>query len=219
MKRLPQSQGYFPIFVQMAGRRALVIGGGRVAYRKCRDLLAVGAKVVAVSPVFCSPLERLSTVDRRERAFRVTDVRGSALVVAATDSREVNERAAAEANRLGIPVNVVDVPDLCTFIVPAVLRRGPVTVAVSTSGASPALARELRNRIDKAVPVRVGPHAAFLQRARAEVVRQVPDPARRRRILERLAAEDVAETIESEGVRPVRAMLKQLIRRADEPGG
>ena len=190
-----RGQGYFPIFMQLSGARALVVGGGKVALRKCRDLRAVGARVRAVAPSFCAGLKRLSSIECCERPFRARDVCGAAVVVAATDSPKVNERVAQEARKLGIPVNVVDKPALCTFILPAVLRRGPVVIAISTGGASPALARNLRDRISQAIPPRTGAHAAFLAATRGKVLKAIADPARRAAILERLAADDVAEIL------------------------
>lgn len=201
----------------MSGAPALVVGGGRIALRKCQDLRAAGADVRVVAPQLCTGLKRLSSIQCCERRFRATDVRGVALVVAATDSQAVNEKVAMAARKLGIPVNVVDKPELCTFIVPAVLRRGPVVVAVSTGGASPALARNLRDRISVAVPPRTGAHAAFLAGIRGQVLKEVSNPKRRRAILERLAADDLAEMIELRGLRVTRAMVKKWIRQANRP--
>ena len=212
---MAEGQGYFPVFLKLRGAKAVVVGGGRVALRKCRDLLAAGARVQAVAPSFCAQLKKLSSVKLCERAFRASDVRGAAVVVAATNSPEVNGRVAAESRRHGIPTNVVDNPKDSTFIVPAVLRRGPVVVAVSTSGASPALARNLRDIIAREVGSGVGRHAAFLSRARAQVLKKVADAKLRRRILERLAEDDVREMIESGGVRRAKALLQELTREAE----
>ncbi len=205
---------YFPVFLRVRGAKALVVGGGSVALRKCRDLLAAGAVVSAVAPSFCRALRRISSVQLSERRFRASDLRGAALVVAATGSAEVNERVAAEARRRGIPVNVVDRPELSTFIVPAVLRRGPIVVAVSTGGASPALARNLRDRISETISSGFGRHAAFLSRVRPLVLKKISDARHRRRILERLAEDDVREMIERGNSRRARAILREMIREA-----
>jgi precorrin-2 dehydrogenase/sirohydrochlorin ferrochelatase len=212
---MAEGQGYFPVFLKLQGAKAVVVGGGRIALRKCRDLLAAGARVHAVAPDFCAQLKRLSSVKLCERPFHATDVRGAALVIAATDSPEVNARVAAEARRRGIHANVVDNPKDSTFIVPAVLRRGLVVIAVSTSGASPALARNLRDMIGHEIDPGVGRHAAFLRRARAQVLNDIADARARRRILERLAEDDVREMIRSAGLSRAKLLLQELTREAE----
>ncbi len=211
-------RGYLPIFMNMRGAKALVVGGGHVALRKCRELLAVGSQVTVVAPRFRPGLQKLSPVRSVQRSFRPSDLRGVALVVAATDSSEVNLSVAAEARRHRIPVNVVDSPQHSTFIMPAILRRGPITIAVSTGGASPALARNLRDRISREIPPLTGRHASFLHRIRARVLKDVDDPRARKTILNRMADDDVRDMIESGGVRKARVLLDQLIRQAGEPG-
>ena len=195
------------------------MGGGNVALRKCRDLLAAGACVSAVAPDFCSAFERIQSVRLFKRRFRASDVRGAAIVVAATDSSDVNERVAAATRKLGIPVNVVDKPELSTFIVPAVSRRGPVVIAVSTGGASPALARNIRNRLEETIGPGFGRQAAFLARARAVVLRKVSDPQHRRQILERLAEDDIRRMIETGKSRRANAILREMIREAVDAEG
>jgi len=212
-------QEYLPIFKKMRGAKALVVGGGGVALRKCRGLLAVDAKVSVVAPHLCPELRKLSSVRSSQRSFRRSDLRGAALVVAATDSLEVNLNVAGEACRLGIPVNVVDSPQHSTFIMPAILRRGPITVAVSTGGASPALARNLRDQIALHLPPQAGRHAAFLARIRSRVLKGVADPRARRKILERMAEDDVRVMIESGGVRNAYALLGELIRQHGKSEG
>ncbi len=210
--------GYFPAFVRMRSEQALVVGGGRVALRKCRDLLAAGARVRVVAPCVCSALERLAGVEVRKRHFRATDARGTALVIAATDSGEVNGRVADAARRAGALVNVVDDPELSTFIVPAVLREGPVVVAVSTGGAAPALARVLRDRIGETVTPSVGRHGAFLASVRARIKKTVADPDRRREIFERLVRDDVRAMIEVGGTRRAKTLVKELLSGESGPG-
>ena len=140
---------YYPLFMDLAGRECLVVGAGAVAARKVRALLDCGARVTVIGE---TPAAAFSTLERRgvrveSRRFRASDVGRQALVIAATDDRAVNAAVAAAARRRRIPVNAVDDPPNCTFIVPAVLRRGDVTVAVSTGGKSPAAARLVKERI------------------------------------------------------------------------
>ena len=142
---------YFPAFLDLRGRRCLVVGGGPVGERKIRDLLACGAAVTVVSPTLTDALAALVAEGRlrhRARAFRRTDPRGCIVVVAATGRARVDALVAAEARRRRALVNVVDRPRRCDLIMPSVLRRGDLQIAVSTGGRSPALAREIRTGLE-----------------------------------------------------------------------
>ncbi len=132
----------------MRGRKALVIGGGKVALRKVRGLLEAGAKVTVVSPEAEPELAQLNAIWKKRR-FRSSDVRGQALVFAATDNRQVNASAARAAAGLGVWANIADAPAECGFLVPSRIQRGDLQVAVSTSGRSPKLAVSLRKQIER----------------------------------------------------------------------
>ena len=138
---------YYPAYLDLSDRRCVVIGAGEVAERKVTQLLASGADVMLVSPSATPELERLAekkTLRWIRRAYVHGDLAGAALAIAATDDETVNRAVHAEAEREKTLLNVVDVPSLCGFIAPSVVERGPVTVAISTAGTSPALARKLR---------------------------------------------------------------------------
>jgi len=211
---LSEVHGYYPLFLQIKGKKTLLVGGGRVALRKCRDLRVAGADVRVVATKVCPELKRLKTIELHERAYRKSDMKDVVLVIAATNVSDLNEKIAAEANRLNIPVNVVDIPHLCSFIVPAVLKRGPITVAVSTAGSSPALARNLRMRVADVVTEADGKHAAFLGRARKQVLKKVSDPDKRKVMLDRLAEKDVAKMVSKGYVAKANALVKKLIHDA-----
>jgi siroheme synthase-like protein len=137
---------YYMACLDLRGRSVLVVGGGRVALEKVDGLLAAGAVVTAVAPQVVAELEsREIEIVRRE--YRTADLDGRFLVVAATSTSSVNRRVFREAEARSLFCNVVDVPELCSFILPAVHREGPIAVAVSTGGASPALAQHLRDEI------------------------------------------------------------------------
>jgi siroheme synthase-like protein len=142
---------YYPIFLELKGRPGLVVGGGQVAARKAEGLLAAGARVTVVSPALDPDLAKLVS-ERRiahvDRPYQHIDFKGYAVVIAATDDAMTNERVAADARQSGVLVNVVDKPALCDFIVPSVVRRGDVVLAISTGGLSPALARWLRQEME-----------------------------------------------------------------------
>jgi siroheme synthase-like protein len=141
---------YYPIFLDLAGKPVLVVGAGKVALRKVKGLLAAGAYVTVVAPRAEKEFADLAVTMRR-RAFRAADIRGAALVFAATNKRAVNHAVARKAARLGIPVNVADSREECDFIVPARITRGSLQIAVSTGGESPRLAAALRRKIETLV--------------------------------------------------------------------
>ena len=141
---------YYPAFLDVAGKRVLIVGGGPVAARKARTLSRYGARTTIVAPRMTQAARRSAQV-ARQRPFSGRDLRAMTLVICATDDRRIDARVSALCRRRGIWANVADRPALCDFIAPAVARRGKITVAVSTGGASPALAKSLRQRLARAV--------------------------------------------------------------------
>jgi siroheme synthase-like protein len=186
---------YYPVFLDLRGRAALVVGGGPVAARKAAALAEAGARVTAVSPRFGPG--RWAGVRRRRRPFRASDLAGARIVVCATDDAALQTRVALLCEARGIFVNVVDVPERCSFIVPARLRRGPLTLCVATDGASPALAGSVRRELQQLYPP-----------AWASLVRSV---ARRRRAARATAAGPKARRAAARragSMRVVRAMRR-----------
>ncbi|MFZ5776024.1 MAG: precorrin-2 dehydrogenase/sirohydrochlorin ferrochelatase family protein [Thermodesulfobacteriota bacterium] len=154
---------YFPICLSIAGRRCIVIGGGRVGERKALALLAHGAKVRVISPELSRCLAALAEAGQVEwlaRAYQPGDLADAFLVIAATDDTAVQEAVHAEAEAANLLLNVADVPKWCNFILPATARRGDLAISVSTAGKSPALAKQLRQELEG----RFGPeYAAVLE--------------------------------------------------------
>jgi precorrin-2 dehydrogenase/sirohydrochlorin ferrochelatase len=138
---------YYPVYLDIAGRRVVVIGGGRVGLRKARGLVEAGAQVHVISPQFDPGFDDLA-VRRSERAYVPGDLGGAILAFAATDSRAVNRQVGDDAKALGIPVNVADSPEECEFIVPARAVIEGVQIAISTGGTDPRRAAEVRKRIE-----------------------------------------------------------------------
>jgi precorrin-2 dehydrogenase / sirohydrochlorin ferrochelatase len=154
---------YYMACLDVTGRRCLVVGGGAVGLEKASGLVVCGAAVTVVSPELADGFAELD-VEWRARSYETGDLDGMFLVIAATSDRAVNEAVHADAEARVMLCNVADVPDLCNFILPAVHREGPIAVAVSTGGASPALAKRLRSQIAELV----GPeHAALAEELRA----------------------------------------------------
>ena len=142
---------YYPVFLRIRGKRCVVIGGGVVALRKVRALLDCGAKVTVVSPTLHPDLAQLAEAGRISpirREFRPGDLAGAIVAIAATDERVINQKVSDEARDRGVLVNVVDSSEQSDFIIPSFFRRGDLTIAVSTAGMSPALARKIRTRLE-----------------------------------------------------------------------
>jgi precorrin-2 dehydrogenase / sirohydrochlorin ferrochelatase len=163
----------YPIFAVIEDRPCLVVGGGAVGERKVQDLMVAGARVTVVSRTLTPELAALA--DRGEitylsEDFRETQVEGMALVMAATDDPKVNAAVSSAAQARAIWVNVADEPAYCTFIVPAQVRRGDLTLAISTGGASPALARQLREELQQHFGPEYGPYLDLLQRVRTRLL-------------------------------------------------
>ncbi len=170
---------WYPVCLDLAGRPVLVVGGGAVALEKARGLLEAGAVVTVVAPEVVPGLRALG-VELAERAFREEDVRGRMLVVSTTGNDAVAARVAAAAGEAGVFCNAADVPELCSAILPAVHREGQIVVAVSTGGASPALAQWLRERIAEIVRPEHAQLAERLAALRPWAKRQLPSYEDRR---------------------------------------
>lgn len=179
---------YLPIFIQLRGSPAVVVGGGSVALRKVDLLLRAGARVTVIAPKLHDELRALAgrgQLDYIALEFHPYHLDGTSLVIAATDSRDVNAAVSAAARARRLPVNVVDDPELSTFIFPAIVDRSPVIVAVGSSGHSPVLARRVRQQIEAMLPARLGALARFMGDRRKDVQKTLT-PDQRRPFWERI---------------------------------
>lgn len=155
---------YFPFFAEIEGKECLIVGGGRVAHRKARDILPYGALIRVVSPSMSEGLRELADsgdwgkcLVLQQREYEDKDLLDADFVIAATSSQELNSHISLSCKRSRIPVNVVDVKEECSFIFPSIVRAGPVVVGISTGGASPVIARYLKARIGEILPENLGP--------------------------------------------------------------
>lgn len=175
MKRDEPASTYYPILLNIQGRKCLVVGGGPVALRKVKALLEHGANAEVVSPTFCPELNQLATdgaIRAIQRDYKSEDLQHTFIAIAATDDAKTNERVAAEARRRGVLVNVVDDPKNSDFIVPSYLKRGDVIIAVSTSGRSPALARKIRSELENDFKAEYEQLAVVADEVRSELKQQ-----------------------------------------------
>lgn len=189
---------FFPVFFDIKGKPCTVIGGGDVAARKVAMLLNSGGKVTVVAPALCPSLAQQAEegkIQHVHELFSPEHLDNSVIVIAATDNREVNKQVSEVAKAHRIPVNVVDDPDYCSFIMPAVVDRSPVIVAVSTGGSSPVLARLLRARLETLIPSTYGRLAALAEKFRGKVKQQISEPGQRRIFWEDVFQGPIAEMV------------------------
>jgi len=205
---------FLPVFQNIKGKLCLVVGGGAVAVRKAGVLLDAGATVRVVAPEISEELTERDNVEAIAARFESPHLDGVALAIAATDDREVNKQVSELAQARNIPVNVVDDPELCSFIMPAILDRSPLMIAFSSGGASPVLTRMMRGKLETMIPQNYSRLAAFAERFREQVKQGVTNPAKRRIFWENVFEGVVAEKVLTGDEASAEAMLKKML--ADE---
>jgi uroporphyrin-III C-methyltransferase/precorrin-2 dehydrogenase/sirohydrochlorin ferrochelatase len=186
----------FPLFLSLRDRRALVVGGTDAAARKIELLLAAGARVSLIAETVTGEIAQLIADGRISwlgRNFETDELEGMSIVIVACDDALLQACVSRAAQGRGIPVNVVDTPALSSFTMPAIVDRGPVTIAISTGGAAPGLARKLRTEIERALPAALGRLARFAEIFRAQVRRTIAEPRARRLFWDRVFEGRIAE--------------------------
>ncbi len=211
---------FYPAFIDLSGRQAVVIGGGPVAGRKAASLASAGAEVSVISPEVSPQTKKLAdegAIVHKQRRYRKGDLKGSFIAVAATDDPAVNLRIAGEAEGLGILVNCVNPPEAGNFIVPSSITRGDLTLAISTGGTSPALARRLRQDLEAFLGPGYGPLLDFLEEARRLLKDRLPDQAARAKAFEELSGPELASLFlsrpEAEALKAAREVLARLLSK------
>jgi precorrin-2 dehydrogenase/sirohydrochlorin ferrochelatase len=229
---------YYPVFLNLKGRSCVVIGGGKVAERKARSLLKAGANIKIISPEFTEGLKKLSKsiggvsnscgrLQLIKRPFRIEDLKEAFLVIAATSSRELHKKIASYLMNsplnspsylkrgkggVGGLLNVVDEPELCTFIVPSVVKRGPLTIAISTSGASPAMAKAIRKEIEKLYGKTFGEYLKLLERLRKKLI-NLPSQ-KKKKIFSALSSRSVFKRLRDiKTKKEVKDLLDELLQK------
>ena len=210
---------FLPIFLNVRSRPCLVVGGGDVATRKVELLLKAQADITVVSPDLCATLAELGRAGKLKHvaeSFHEKHIAGQRIVIAATDDEAVNRMVAEAAQQSNIPVNVVDRPELCTFIMPAIIDRSPVVVAVSSGGASPVLARLLRARLESLVPASYGRLATLVRAFRDKVKVRFTRGADRRVFWERALQGSIAEMVFAGRDADAQAMLEKMLANSKD---
>jgi len=183
------SGGYYPVNLKIEGKKCVVVGGGKVAERKVKLLLEKDALVTVVSPkvtVSLQKLHREAKIGHWSAAYSPSHLRDVFLAIAATNDRAINSRVAKDANRFGILVNVVDSPAESGFILPAILSRGDLTIAVSTAGRSPALARKIKEDLALIYPSEYSDLTEMVARTRERIKRKYPDLHERKEVWKKI---------------------------------
>ncbi|MCG8394534.1 MAG: siroheme synthase CysG [Pseudomonadales bacterium] len=209
---------FLPISWRLQGKGALLVGGGEVALRKGRLLHRSGARVSVVAPSVCAELRDIvvqSGGKLLERGFEPADLDGQALVVSATDDSSLNAWVAEQASAKGLPVNVVDNPSLGDFIFPAIVDRSPILISISSSGASPVLARKLRSQIESSLPARWGRLADLMAKFRQPLKDKLGNIGARRLFWEKALEGPVVEKVLAGKESEAEAILAQAIEEAD----
>lgn len=180
---------HYPVNLDLRGRKCIVVGGGSVAERKVRVLLDFDAKVTVIAPQLTVCLKKLADAGKIEHIrepFRPEFLHKAFLAIVATDDHEINRAVSFKAQELGILVNVVDDPELCTFLVPAIVRRGDVVIGISTSGKSPILAKQIKEKVESFLGPEYGYLADILGALRDEIKAKYEDPAARKLAYQRI---------------------------------
>jgi precorrin-2 dehydrogenase/sirohydrochlorin ferrochelatase len=191
---------YYPVFLNLKNKLCVVIGGGKVAERKVISLLKAGAKVKIISPEVTETLKKLiqtHNLQWEKRPYQEEDLKEAFLVIAATNSPEVQVRVFQEAEEKGIPCNVVDKPELCSFIVPSVVQRGDHLIAISTGGASPAVARRIREKLESLFGEEYTIYLRLMRKIREKVLAKNLSPEEKERKLQTFALAPLPEYIKN----------------------
>jgi uroporphyrin-III C-methyltransferase/precorrin-2 dehydrogenase/sirohydrochlorin ferrochelatase len=209
---------FLPIFLNIENKVCLVVGGGDVASRKVDHLLIANARINLIAKDICQDIEALISsgrITRLEGDYNESMMDACELVIAATDNKSLNSIISKDARRRHLPVNVVDNPDLCTFIMPSVIDRHPVQIAISTGGASPVLARLLRARMETMIPSAYGKLAELIHSFREKVKGKIPDMRQRRRFWENILQGPVTELLYSGQDKAALALLEKHLQQSD----
>lgn len=199
---------YFPFFIEIKDKPCLVVGGGMVALRKIEKLLPFGAEITVVSPAFCTEAAEMAGIRRIERGFRPTDIEGMCFVIGATDDAAVNQEISTLCREKGIPVNIVDDREKCSFFFPALIKRGEFVAGFSSGGGSPLAAQYIRKRVEAEIPDGFERVVEVLADVRERVKAEFADAGRREKILREifaLAMEQAGEVSEAE--------IEEIMRR------
>lgn len=208
---------YYPVNLDIRGRRCLVVGGGRVGARKVGTLIQCGAVVTVVSPAIVPALSELAgskTICVKRRPYQADDMEDMFLVIGATDDEALNRRIHADAEARGLLCNIADRPEICNFTLPAIVRRGDFMMAISTAGKSPAFAKHVRKQLETQFGPEYGTLLDLMGAIRAKLLAEAHEPEAHKPLFEALIAGDLLDLVKADDV----ARIDRLLDRVLGPG-
>lgn len=208
---------HFPVFLDLKEVRCLVVGGGEVAKRKCMSLLSTGAEITCVSRVISGELMQLLKerhIEFYERPFKSSDLDQANVVFAATDDNQLNHDIHDECKKRKLLVNVADNPQLCSFIMPAVLRRGNLQIAVSTSGKCPALSKKIKKELERSFDESYTDYLDLLGVVRSKIIESFPDEKTRKNLINTLVNLNLLELIRNDELNQATSLANQLLDKS-----
>jgi precorrin-2 dehydrogenase/sirohydrochlorin ferrochelatase len=206
---------YYPINLNLEGKKCVVIGGGKVAQRKVKRLLDCGANVKLISPKLTPTLRVLTKnnkIEFKNRWFSLRDISNVFLVICASNNRRVNSLVSSYCRKKGILVNVVDSPKECNFILPSVVRRGNLTISISTDGISPALTKEIRQNLEKRFGIEYAKFLRIMQKMRPEAIRKIKGLKSRKAFFSRAIRSDIFNLLKKNKEKQVRQKLERILQ-------
>jgi precorrin-2 dehydrogenase/sirohydrochlorin ferrochelatase len=208
---------YYPIFLDIKGKPCVVVGGGSVAERKVLSLLDSGAKVLVISPKLTPALKKLvakQEISYCAKSYESGDLKGFFLAYSATNNSKVNKEVFQEAKKWGILLNVVDVPEVCNFIVPSVVERGDLLIAISTSGKSPAMAKKIRQQLEKEFGREYAVFLDIMGKVRDKILTKSKESDRNKKIFESMVNSPLLEWIRQGNEKKINRFLKETLGKA-----
>ena len=206
---------YYPIFLDVEGKRCVIIGGGKVAYRKAKSLTEAGAKITIVSPEICGELKKLVEKHKIKvisKKFDEKDLKQAFLVIGTTSDPEINEQIYRAAAKRSILMNIVDRREYCNFIVPSFVRRGKLMIAISTSGASPALARKIRENLENLYGRGYDDFLELMTMAREKIIEEISNIKNRRKTFEALIEDGFLKKFLSKSKQEAKIFFKNKLK-------
>lgn len=199
---------YYPVFLNLNGKNAVVIGGGKVAERKALTLIKAGALVKVISPDITKTLEKLrkkGLLTHIKRHYKRGDLKDAFIIIAGTPSAQTNTKIVQDARHL---INVIDTPSEGNFIAPSILKRGPLTIAISTEGCSPAVAKTIRKELEKLYGTEFTHYLRFLGMMRKKAMKEIKDGKRREKFLKGFASEKIFNSLRRKGHSHLSKLIK-----------
>jgi precorrin-2 dehydrogenase / sirohydrochlorin ferrochelatase len=208
---------YFPVFLNLDKKKCVVIGGGKIAERKIRQMLKAGARVTVISPDLTHGLDKLQAagkIEYKKRKYKSCDTQRAFMVIAATSDEVVNKKVSRDFHGL---VNAVDMPKYCSFIMPSVINKGPLTIAVSSSGVSPAFSRTLRIELEDLISDDMTKYLAHLNKLRPKIMKAIPGPdenniKKRMLLLKELGSKKILNMLRTDGLAAAKKYIDGRIK-------